>query len=138
MIDVDCHCTRARRLARALTEIYDAALAPAGLKVTQFGLMRMVGRLGRPTITALAEATGLDRSTLGRNLKVMEKDGLVELGPGRDERTRQVGLTRLGAVRMAKAAPLWEAAQAEVARRLPTDTLTAMGEAPAALVGAAG
>jgi len=111
MLDVSCYCTTARRLSRALTAAYDTALASSGLKVTQFSLLRAVERLEAPMITEVAEATGLDRSTLGRNLRVLLREGFVELGPGEDERTRLVALTRKGRAAMARALPLWERCQ---------------------------
>lgn len=114
MEPVACYCTKARRVARLLTAAYDEALAPTGLKVTQFALLRMSARLEAPSITALAEATGLDRSTLGRNLRVLAKEGLVRLGPGEDERARSVTLTREGAAAMTRATPYWQAAQDEL------------------------
>jgi DNA-binding MarR family transcriptional regulator len=135
MLDVACHCTQARRVARILTEAYDQALAPSGLKVTQFSVMRMVGRLDPPTISALAEATGLDRSTLGRNLKVMQKDGWIALGPGTDERTRVVSLTKAGRLALDVALPLWLAQQSETEARLPPHVLNALSEASRRLSG---
>lgn len=114
MLEVACHCTNARRAARSLTELYDAALAPSGLKVTQFSLLWLTRRLGRPSISALAEATGLDRSTLGRNLRVLERAGHVRLGPGPDERTRLVEITAAGGEAVAAALPIWERTQAAI------------------------
>lgn len=128
MLDVTCFCTRTRRAARALTESYDAALAPSGLTAPQFALMRAIGRLGRPTIGALAEATGLDRSTLGRNLRVLERSGLVAIDPGRDERTRVVGITGAGRAAVAAALPLWADLQDRVAEALgPVDHAVLIG-----------
>lgn len=127
MLEVACHCTNARRAARSLTERYDAALAPSGLKVTQFSLLWLTRRLGRPTISALAEATGLDRSTLGRNLRVLERAGHVRLGPGRDERTRVVEITAAGAAAVAAAQPLWERTQAAIIAEVGAADLEAFG-----------
>jgi DNA-binding MarR family transcriptional regulator len=131
MLDVPCYCTQSRRIARALTDTYDQALAPSGLKVTQFSLLRMVARLGSPTISALAEATGLDRSTLGRNLKVLQKDGWAALSAGDDERTRVVSLTKAGGLAVQRAVPLWDCAQAEIRSKLPPALLKALASAPA-------
>lgn len=127
MLEVVCHCTNARRAARSLTELYDAALAPTGLKVTQFALLRATGRIGEPTISALAEATGLDRSTLGRNLRVLERAGHVRLGPGRDERTRLVEVTEAGADAVAAAVPIWERTQAAIAAEVGAAEIEAFG-----------
>jgi DNA-binding MarR family transcriptional regulator len=119
MLDVACYCTQARRVARLITEAYDRALAPSGLKVTQFSLLRMVGRLETPTIGALADASGLDRSTLGRNLKILQTDGWIALNLGEDERTRIVILTKAGRLAVESALPLWEATQSEMKAKLP-------------------
>lgn len=129
MLDVACYCTQSRRIARALTDTYDQALAPSGLKVTQFSLLRMVARLGSPTIGALAGATGLDRSTLGRNLRVLQKDGWAALSTGDDERTRVITLTKAGTLAVQRALPLWEDAQAEVRAKLPPALLAALTSA---------
>jgi DNA-binding MarR family transcriptional regulator len=133
MLDVTCYCTQARRLARQLTDLYDQALAPTGLKVTQFSVMRMIARVEVPTIGALADATGLDRSTLGRNLKVMQKDGWVALGPGDDERTRLVSLTKAGRIALESAMPLWQAAQESIEAVLPARVRAAMATGSALL-----
>lgn len=114
MIEVECYCTHARRAAGRLTAFYDEALAPAGLRVTQFSLMRAVVRLERPTISGLAEATGLDRSTLGRNLRVLQRQGLLQLGPGADERTRVVSLSEAGEAMIDAAMPHWRRAQERI------------------------
>ncbi len=114
MLEVDCYCTLARRSARALTEFYDATLAPSGLRATQYSLLRAIERLEQPSLTGLAGATGLDRSTLGRNLRVLERSGLVTLGPGRDERSRTVELTPHARHALGVAHPLWAQAQSKM------------------------
>ena len=133
MLDVACYCTQSRRIARALTDAYDLALAPSGLKVTQFSLLRMVSRLQTPTISALAEATGLDRSTLGRTLRVLQKDGWAALSAGDDERTRVVSLTKAGVLAVQRAVPLWDCVQAEMREKLPPALRKALASAPARL-----
>jgi DNA-binding MarR family transcriptional regulator len=75
-------------------------------------------RLDQPSISTLAEAMGLDRSTLGRNLRVLEGDGLVRLVEGEDMRNRIVRLTEAGAERLKAALPAWEAAQQRLIDRL--------------------
>ncbi|MEO1089513.1 MAG: MarR family winged helix-turn-helix transcriptional regulator [Pseudomonadota bacterium] len=119
MDDVRCYCTKARRVARRLTAIYDEALEPAGLKTPQFGLLRAIERAGAPSITELAAATDLDRSTLGRNLRVLHKHGFVDLGSGTDERARIVRLRERGLEAIAHALPLWEAVQRHLEDRWP-------------------
>jgi DNA-binding MarR family transcriptional regulator len=107
MNQVACLCTNTRRAALALTSLYDEALAPHGLKITQFSLLRAIERNGTPNLTGLAEDTGLDRSTLGRNLLVIEGKGLVRLRPGNDQRDRVVALTARGRSRLRGAGEAW-------------------------------
>ncbi|WP_061239886.1 MarR family winged helix-turn-helix transcriptional regulator [Ectopseudomonas composti] len=118
MLPTSCLCTQLRRASRGVTRLYDDALAPVGLGGAQFSLLRHVHRLGQPSISLLAEAMGLDRSTLGRNVRVLEEQGLVQLGEGRDLRAREVRLTEAGLQRIAQALPLWEQAQREVTAQL--------------------
>jgi DNA-binding MarR family transcriptional regulator len=118
MDDVACYCTNFRRAALALTSLYDEALARHRLRVTQFSLLRAVGRRGPVNLTALSGATGLDRSTLGRNLRVLARAGLVSLSPGDDHRDRVVALTRRGLTRVEAASRTWEGLQESVAARL--------------------
>jgi DNA-binding MarR family transcriptional regulator len=121
MDPVACLCANVRRAALALTSRYDEALTPHGLKVTQFSLLRAVERHGAPNLSGLAEATGLDRSTLGRNLRVLEALGLVSLSPGDDQRDRVVSLTRRGRARVRAAARTWAKLQESVAAALGPD-----------------
>ena len=121
MDPVACLCANARRAALALTSLYDEALAPHGLKVTQFSLLRAVERHGEPNLTELAEATGLDRSTLGRNLRVLEGLGLVSLSPGEDQRDRVVALTAGGRARVRAAARAWAKVQDSLSSALGAD-----------------
>lgn len=119
MLPVECLCALARRSARSLTEIYDRAIASSGLKVTQFSLLRAIERLDDPNLTDLASATGLDRSTLGRNLRLLEKAGYVDLLQGEDERSRIARLSSSGKNALAIAKPLWVQTQNRVSEALP-------------------
>lgn len=129
MLDVPCYCTKSRRLSRSLTEIYDRALEPTGLTIAQFSLLRMVTRLGAPTISEVAEATGLDRTTLGRNLAVMQRSGWIALSRGEDGRTRVASTTEDGRAVLGQAVPIWGRTQAAVEERLPPHLLAALEEA---------
>ncbi|CAE6913737.1 MULTISPECIES: MarR family winged helix-turn-helix transcriptional regulator [Pseudomonas] len=114
MLPTSCLCTQLRRASRGVTRRYDDALAAVGLGAAQFSLLRHVQRLGQPSISALAEAMGLDRSTLGRNLRVLEEQALLQLSEARDLRAREVSLTDAGERRIAQALPLWEQVQQEL------------------------
>ena len=123
-----CTCSRLRRATRAVTQLYDDALAPVGLRVTQLSLLRTLQRLGTLTIGELAARNLLDRTALSRNLDPLSEKRLVAIRPGRDARTREVTLTRRGTTAIAAAAPHWERAQREVARHVGRDRLDGMYE----------
>jgi DNA-binding MarR family transcriptional regulator len=111
MTDDICLCTGLRQAAHAMTEIYDEALAPSGLKITMFRVIRRLSEAGEPTISELAAIVGLDRSSLGRNLKVLEREGLVTFIGSADERSKVVQLTRKGRQALKTALPLWHGVQ---------------------------
>ncbi|MFO1325312.1 MAG: MarR family winged helix-turn-helix transcriptional regulator [Burkholderiales bacterium] len=113
-----CVCGRLRRAARALTQLYDDTMAPSGLRVTQFSLLRTLERRGPVRITELAALCLLDRTALSRNLEPLAAQGLVAVVAGRDARTREATLTRAGRAALERAMPYWRRAQAEVAQRL--------------------
>ncbi|AXM96043.1 MarR family winged helix-turn-helix transcriptional regulator [Pseudomonas plecoglossicida] len=118
MLTSECICTHLRRAARGVSRHYDEALAGFDINVAQFSLLRHLQRLDRPSITSLAEAMGLERSTLGRNLRVLEAEGLVALIDGDDQRNRVVLLTEAGAARLRLAHPAWEQAQQSLVEHL--------------------
>lgn len=124
-VSTACACVRLRRASRAVTALYDQALAPTGLKLTQFSALRTLQRLGTVSISELAVAMALDRSTLGRNLLVLKRRGLVRLGDGEDMRAWSVALTAKAGRLLEKALPGWSAAQDRVRATLgPKDMET--------------
>jgi DNA-binding MarR family transcriptional regulator len=125
-IHTPCACVRARRAARALTDVYDDALRPVGLKITQFSALRTTERLQPVSISVLADEMALDRSTLGRNLLVLERRGLVRLGAGDDLRERSVTLTPSARRLLERAIPLWEQAQRTVERTVGRNGVDAL------------
>ena len=111
-----CICSTLRRATRAITATYDAALAPSGLRVTQFAVLRTLARLGPLPVTRLAAETALDRSTMGRNLDPLERRGLVRIEVGQaDHRERVTHLTATGEAAVETALPYWRQAQARIA-----------------------
>jgi DNA-binding MarR family transcriptional regulator len=118
MNDTVCICTSLRRAALASSEFYDNALRPSGLKVTMYRLLKRASEAGRPNISELSRIVGLDRSTLGRNLRVLERQNLIRFEGARDERARVVVLTPEGEAALAEARPLWAGAQATMRRVL--------------------
>lgn len=121
-----CACGRLRRATRALTQLYDDLMAPSGLRVTQFSLLRMLARQGTSRMSDLAEALLLDRTALSRTLEPLVGRGLVMIVPGRDARTREVSLKRAGQSALRAATPYWQDAQAQVAKRLGSAKLDAL------------
>jgi DNA-binding MarR family transcriptional regulator len=109
-----CYADTLRLAARKITARYDAALEPAGLTIAQFALLRKIRRAGEPSLTDLGRRAGLDRSTVGRNVRVLEKAGLVAMTAGKDQREAAVRLTEKGHGTLAAAEPLWEQVQAEI------------------------
>ncbi len=116
-----CICIDVRTAARRLTDMYDRALSPSGISVSQFSQLYNIQRLGNPTQKALSDATGLDRSTLGRNLRVLEKQGLVSIQPGEDARTKNITITKAGKAAFGKAAPLWVEVQQDLTNTIGRD-----------------
>jgi DNA-binding MarR family transcriptional regulator len=109
-----------------VTQFYDAALAPSGLKCTQFTLLVASRISGEETVKELAEIMVMDRTTLSRNLKPMVRDGLLEVLPGPDSRTRLVKITPEGERSLEAAYPLWRAAQQDVVEVLGEERYTAL------------
>ena len=108
-----CNCLALRQAARHVTQFYDRFLAMAGLRTTQFSILAKLRRLGSMTISALAADLVMDRTTLGRNLQPLEREGLVAVVTGRaDRRSREVRLTDAGAERLRTAVDGWLEAQA--------------------------
>ncbi|SEG11281.1 MarR family winged helix-turn-helix transcriptional regulator [Bosea lathyri] len=116
-----CFCTTLRRAARRVAESFDAALAPIGINTAQFSLLRSISRAAPVKLTELSRVTELDRSTIGRNVRVLERMNLVALGRGKDQREAMVTLTEAGRAAITEGIPLWEAAQAAFEARLGTE-----------------
>ncbi|MGA7810559.1 MarR family winged helix-turn-helix transcriptional regulator [Bradyrhizobium sp.] len=109
-----CNCAALRKASRRLSQLYDAALASSGLKATQFAILAEIERRqeAAPTMRDLADALVMDQSTIGQNLRPLERDGLIALVLDKaDRRRRHVTLTKHGRSRFAAARPLWETAQ---------------------------
>ena len=114
IVDVSCADANLRRATRAVTRLYDQVLAPSGLLATQFTLLVACAVAGPAPISTLADALAMDRTTLARNLKLVERRGLVKVIPGEDRRERIVTLNDIGYSTLSKALPLWQEAQTQI------------------------
>jgi len=111
LFDLPCACQNLRRLTRMVTRIYDRELRKAGLEITQFGLLTALATAGEATQKRLSAGFAMDSTTLTRTLRLLLKQGWIEVHPGKDKRERLFSLTREGKRQIAVAQPHWELAQ---------------------------
>jgi DNA-binding MarR family transcriptional regulator len=117
-----CAGWNSRLAARRISQFLDDALAASGLSAAQLGLMAQIAATDDDTLGALARRSGLEQSTLSRNLRTLEAEGLIEIAVVEtDLRRRAVWLTETGARRLEAAVPLWRRAHADLAKVLATD-----------------
>ena len=108
----ECNCLAVRQAARHVTQFYDQFLAPSGLRTTQFSILAKLRRLGPMTINALAAEMVMDRTTLGRNILPLERDGLIAIERGSsDRRSKEVRVTAAGEARFRAGMKGWVQAQ---------------------------
>ena len=107
-----CNCTALRKATRRVSQLYDSALEPCGLRSTQRTILIQIARSGTPPLGELAEALVMDRGALTHNLKPLERDGLVEVRiDSQDRRNRLVALTSAGRKKLGESEALWKRAQ---------------------------
>ena len=114
-----CYCITLRKVSRRLTALYDEAMAPFGITISQFSQLRTIKYRQPVSLTELAEALELDRSTVGRNTKILQRMGLVAaVTPEEDQRETVLSLTEDAIALLAKATIVWREVQEKVERRL--------------------
>ena len=113
-----CTCGKLREAARAVTLLYDNAFKSSGLLSTQLGVLHIIYNSASITISELAGELGMDRTTLTRSLSVLEREGLINISSGKDQRTRIVTITPKGRTSMGKAIPLWNEVQRKVKQEM--------------------
>jgi DNA-binding MarR family transcriptional regulator len=114
----ECACLKVRTAARAVTRVYDDALRPVGLRGTQLSVLVAVAFGDAVSIASLSRTLGMDRSTLTRNLRPLEEQELVVLGPETHHRSRTLGITQKGQQLVRKALPIWEKTQEKLRAEL--------------------
>jgi len=112
----ECTCLAVRQAARHITQFYDQHLAPVGLRTTQFSILARLRRRGPMTINTLADDMVMDRTTVGRNILPLEREGLLSIELGRrDRRSKELRLTDAGLERLRAGYEGWKQAQREFA-----------------------
>lgn len=107
-----CNVTALRKATRRVSQLYDAMLAPTGLRSTQRAILVNVARQGSPTMSELAATLVLDRSALNHNLKPLERDGLIRVVVDpEDRRSRRIELSKRGEAQLRESLEAWEQAQ---------------------------
>ncbi len=128
----DCLAARVRLLNRQVLRIYDEALRPLGIKVTQLNVLVVLAKLGPSSPTVVTKVLDMEKSTLSRNVERLRTRGLVEVQPGDSGRTHLLCVTAKGKQLMEQALPRWEAAQEQAEKLLGTSTTAALQRLPTA------
>ena len=115
-----CASLQLRKATRVVTQLYDEALRPSGLRSTQLPVLVTLAAHGPLSVTDLADGLVLDRTTLIRNLRPLQRRGLIEVGRDDGRQTRIAMLTAAGQEAVARAVPLWLQAQTRVMDELGT------------------
>jgi DNA-binding MarR family transcriptional regulator len=122
-----CNNTALRKAARRVTRFYDACMAETGLRATQYTILSLLASRGPTTMAVLADLLSMDRATMGHNLRPLERDGLITIRVGReDRREREVALSHAGRSTEAKSKPSWQKAQACFEQEFGRDDALAM------------
>ena len=113
-----CMCASFRRASRAITQLYDEALRPLGLRATQFTVLQVLALAGPVSQGKLGQMLAMDSTTLTRTLDIMARHGWIVKHAGRDRRERRLELGKPGREQLKRALPAWNRAQEQMRRRL--------------------
>jgi len=113
-----CTCFNTRKFTRVITQIFDESFKKIGFRGTQFSPLVMIFTRGPITVNKLSEYLVMDRTTLGRNLKPLERDGLIEIIQGKDRRQKLVSITDKGKELLSIAFPVWQETQKKVLEQI--------------------
>lgn len=113
-----CMCASFRRSARALSQHYDEALRPLGLRATQFTVLQALSLVGEVSQGELGKILAMDSTTLTRTLEIMGRHGWIAKRHGEDRRERWLGLAKAGEAQLSRALPYWQKVQARLRRQL--------------------
>jgi DNA-binding MarR family transcriptional regulator len=113
-IQLPCLCANFRRASRVVTQLYEDALRPVGLRVTQFTVLQALSLAGEVTQGVLGEILAMDSTTLTRTLNIMKRHGWIEQRRGQDRREWRIGLTDSGKAQLKRALPSWRSVQRRI------------------------
>ncbi len=113
-----CACLNLRKASRAITQMFDEAFRPSGLRSTQIPVLITLVSTGPTTVNHMAADLVMERTSLSRLLQPLVASGLIEMTTGRDRRTRELSITAAGSQRVAAAFPMWDRVQKKVLDRL--------------------
>lgn len=117
-----CMCGSFRRASRALTQLYENALRPVGLRATQFTILQALSLAGEVTLRQLGEILAMDSTTLTRTLQIMDRQGWIAERRGQDRRERRLRLAKGGETQFKRGLPPWEKVQSRLRRQLGEQT----------------
>ncbi len=120
--NLPCLCSSFRRTARALTQLYEEAMRPLGLRTSQFTILQVLSRAGGVSQGQLAKMLAMDSTTLTRTLQIMLRQGWIAEARGEDRRERRLTLAKSGERLLARALPIWEEVQSNLQQRLGPKT----------------
>jgi len=126
MACASCFCLASRQAARKITRLYDSHMQASGIRVTQFTILSQLMLRGEMPIGKLAGMLGVERTTLTRNLALLEQRKWISIKPGDDPRSRLIGITAQGRGMVRRGFPYWSKAQAEVGGLLGDDGQAAL------------
>jgi DNA-binding MarR family transcriptional regulator len=118
ILTLPCLCGTLRRTSRALTQLYENALRPLGVRSSQFTILQVLSRVGEMSQGALGEILAMDSTTLTRTLAILFRRGWIAQRRGSDRRERLLRLARAGEAQLHRALPLWEETQSRLRSRL--------------------
>ena len=116
--NVLCNCGILRQSSQKLTAIYDESLKSSGLRVTQFAVLKNIHKLGKTSITELDTYLEQDRSTIGRNVRILEKIKVVSINKSSDKREFEIQITKYGIECLQLARKSWEDINIKISSKL--------------------
>jgi DNA-binding MarR family transcriptional regulator len=126
MACASCFCLASRQAARRITRLYDSRMQPSGIRATQFTILSQLMLRGEMPIGKLAAILGMERTTLTRNLSLLEQQKWISSKAGDDPRSRMVAITAQGRGMVRRGFPYWSKAQAQVGKMLGADGQAAL------------